>query len=166
MPGHVFPLRARTGGVLVRTGQTEGSVDLARLVSLIPAGVICEVMEPDGSMSRLPSLLELGARFDIAVVTVADLIEYRLQSEPLVVREATSDLITDYGLFRISIYRNTVDNTTHAALVFGDVTADEPTLVRVHRANLLSDAFGFALASGQRNLAQAMQTIAASGRGF
>ncbi len=165
IPGHIFPLRARQGGVLVRTGQTEGSVDLARLAGLTPAGVICEVMEPDGTMSRLPSLLELGERFDIPVVTVADLIEYRLQSEPLVVREAQSELATEFGPFQIAIYRSLVDGGTHAALTYGDVAGDKPTLVRVHRANLLSDAFGFALSSGRRNLAAAMATIAHAGAG-
>ena len=165
VPGHVFPLRARAGGVLARTGQTEGSVDLARLAGLGPAGVICEVMEPDGSMSRLPSLLALGARFDLKVVTVADLIEFRLQSETIVVREAQSHLATDYGVFEIAIYRSVVDGSTHAALSLGQVGGDKPTLVRVHRANLLSDAFGFALSTGRRNLARAMQSIAREGSG-
>jgi 3,4-dihydroxy 2-butanone 4-phosphate synthase/GTP cyclohydrolase II len=164
VPGHVFPLRARTGGVLVRSGQTEGSVDLARLAGLSPAGVICEVMEPDGTMARLPSLLELGRRFDIKVVSVADLIEYRLQSEPLVVREAQSQLQTDYGPFDIAIYRSLMDGSTHAALTFGTI-GPAPTLVRVHRGNLLADAFGFALSSGRRNLASAMEAIAKEGRG-
>lgn len=164
VPGHVFPLRARTGGVLVRAGQTEGSVDLARLAGLTPAGVICEVMEPDGTMARLPSLLELGARHDIKVVTVADLIQHRLQSEPLVVREAESELRTDFGLFRIAIYRSLVDGGTHAALVHGQI-GPGPTLVRVHRGNLLSDAFGFALSSGRRNLATSMEFIAREGSG-
>jgi 3,4-dihydroxy 2-butanone 4-phosphate synthase/GTP cyclohydrolase II len=164
VPGHVFPLRARTGGVLVRAGQTEGSVDLARLAGLNPAGVICEVMEPDGTMARLPSLLELGARYDIKVVTVADLIQHRLQSEPLVIRDAESELSTDYGMFRIAIYRSLVDGGTHAALVYGQIGPD-PTLVRVHRGNLLSDAFGFTLSSGRRNLASAMEFIAHEGSG-
>ncbi len=164
VPGHVFPLRARTGGVLVRAGQTEGSVDLSRLAGLTSAGVICEVMEPDGTMARLPSLLDLGRRFDIKVVTVADLIEHRLQSEPLVVREAESDLRTDFGLFRIAIFRSLVDGGAHAALIYGDV-GPEPTLVRVHRGNLLSDAFGFALSSGRRTLAAAMEMIAREGKG-
>lgn len=165
IPGHVFPLRARQGGVLVRAGQTEGSVDLARLAGLVPAGVICEVMDPDGTMSRLPALLELGERFGIKVVTVADLIEHRLQSEPLVVREASSKLATDYGQFDITIYRSLVDGHTHAALTFGEIGAEKPTLVRVHRANLLSDAFGFALSTGRRNLAHALESIAREGAG-
>ncbi|MFZ4578338.1 MAG: 3,4-dihydroxy-2-butanone-4-phosphate synthase [Myxococcota bacterium] len=166
IPGHVFPLRAREGGVLVRSGQTEGSVDLARLAGLTPAGVICEVMEPDGTMSRLPSLLQLGATHGIPVVTVADLIQHRLQSEPLVVREAESELATSYGAFRIAIYRSLVDGATHAALLCGKVVhEDQPTLVRVHRANLLSDAFGFALSSGRRSLEIALQAIADSGSG-
>lgn len=165
VPGHVYPLRARQGGVLVRSGQTEGSVDLARLAGLVPAGVICEVMAPDGTMSRLPSLLEFGARYGIRVVTVADLIEYRLQKEPLVVREAESRLATDYGEFRIIIYRSLVGTGTHAALIHGDVGPDEPALVRVHRSNPLADAFGFVLSSAQRNLAAAMAQIAREGAG-
>lgn len=165
IPGHVFPLRARQGGVLVRTGQTEGSVDLSRLAGLAPAGVICEVMEPDGTMSRLPSLLELGMRFGIKVVTVADLVQYRLQSEPIVVREAQSHLATGFGTFEIAIYRSVVDGSTHAALTLGDIGGDKPTLVRVHRANLLSDAFGFALSSGRRNLGNALAAIAQAGSG-
>ncbi len=165
VPGHIYPLRARPGGVLVRAGQTEGSVDLARLAGLAPAGVICEVMAPDGTMSRLPALLEFAARHSIAVVTVADLIEYRLQREPLVVREAESQLATDYGDFRIVLFRSVVDGGTHAALVCGDITGDEPVLVRVHRSNPLSDVFGFTLSRGQRNLGAAMQQIAQAGRG-
>lgn len=165
VPGHVFPLAARDGGVLVRTGQTEGSVDLARLAGLTPAGVICEVMEPDGSMSRLPSLLELGEKHGILVVTVADLIQHRLKYEPLVVREAQSTLATDYGQFEIAIYRSLIDNSTHAAMSYGTVDPSKPTLVRVHRANLLSDAFGFALSSGRKNLAAAMQAMAKEGAG-
>ena len=165
VPGHVFPLAARDGGVLVRTGQTEGSVDLARLAGLTPAGVICEVMEPDGSMSRLPSLLELGEKHGILVVTVADLIQHRLKHEPLVVKEAQSTLATDYGQFDIAIYRSLIDNSTHAALTYGTIDPEKPTLARVHRANLLSDAFGFALSSGQKNLAAAMQAMVKEGAG-
>ncbi|MSQ84448.1 MAG: 3,4-dihydroxy-2-butanone-4-phosphate synthase [Myxococcales bacterium] len=165
VPGHIYPLRARAGGVLVRSGQTEGSVDLARLAGLAPAGVICEVMGSDGEMSRLPTLLEFGATHNIAVVTVADLIEYRLQREPLVVREAESELSTDFGPFRIVIFRSLVDGGTHAALVCGDISGDAPVIVRVHRSNPLGDVFGFTLSRGQRSLGQAMQSIAAAGRG-
>lgn len=165
VPGHIFPLAARDGGVLVRTGQTEGSVDLARFAGLTPAGVICEVMEPDGSMSRLPSLLALGEKYGIVVVTVADLIQHRLKSEPLVVRDAQSTLATDFGMFDIAIYRSLIDGTTHAALTYGKIDPEKPTLVRVHRANLLSDAFGFALSSGRKHLAAAMAAIAKEGAG-
>jgi len=164
-PGHVYPLRARPGGVLVRSGQTEGSVDLARLAGLAPAGVICEVMGDDGEMSRLPVLLEFGARHGIAVVTVADLIEYRLQREPVVVREAESMLSTEFGSFRIVIFRSLVDGGTHAALVCGDLGGDEPVLVRVHRGNPLGDVFGFTLSRGKRSLAASLQRIADEGRG-
>ncbi len=165
IPGHIYPLRARQGGVLVRAGQTEGSVDLARLAGLVPAGVICEVMAPDGSMSRLPALLEFGALHGIRVVSVADLIEYRLQKEPLVIREAESKLATEYGDFRIAIYRSLIGTATHAALIYGNVTTGEPTLVRVHRSNPLADAFGFVLSSAQRNLAAGMKRIAEEGAG-
>jgi 3,4-dihydroxy 2-butanone 4-phosphate synthase/GTP cyclohydrolase II len=165
MPGHMFPLRARTGGVLARTGQTEGSVDLARLAGLPPAAVICEVMADDGTMARLPALQAFGERHGIVVCSVADLIEHRLQSEPLVRCAARSKLQTDFGFFDIAIYRSLIDGSTHAALTCGDVSRGDPTLVRVHRANLLSDAFGFALSQGRRNLAKALERIAKEGRG-
>ncbi|MSP92041.1 MAG: 3,4-dihydroxy-2-butanone-4-phosphate synthase [Myxococcales bacterium] len=164
-PGHVFPLRARPGGVLQRSGQTEGSVDLARLAGLQAAAVICEVMADDGTMARLPQLQAFGARYGIPVASVADLIEHRLQSEPLVERVAQSRLATDFGPFELAIYRSLVDGSTHAALVCGDTSGDAPVLVRVHRANLLSDAFAFVLSQGRRNLALALQLIAAEGRG-
>lgn len=164
-PGHIYPLRARLGGVLVRSGQTEGSVDLARLAGLAPAGVICEVMGDDGEMSRLPALLEFGARYGISVVTVADLIEYRLQREPVVVREAESTLSTEFGTFRIVIFRSLVDGGTHAALVCGDIGGEEPVLVRVHRGNPLGDVFGFTLSRGKRSLTASLRRIAQEGRG-
>ncbi len=165
IPGHVYPLRARPGGVLVRSGQTEGSVDLARLAGLAPAGVICEVMGDDGAMSRLPALLDFGAQHGIAVVTVADLIEYRLQREPVVVREAQSTLSTEFGSFQIVIFRSLVDGGTHAALVCGDIAGEEPVLVRVHRGNPLGDVFGFTLSRGKRSLSACLRRIAAEGRG-
>ncbi len=165
VPGHVFPLRARHGGVLVRSGQTEGSVDLARLAGLAPAGVICEVMAGDGSMQRLDALLDFGARHDIKVVTVADLIEHRVQSEPLVVREATSKLPTAWGTFDLSVFRARHDDSVHVALTMGTFAADEPTMVRVHRQNTLSDAFGFALSNSRTHLALALERIAAEGHG-
>ena len=141
-PGHMMPLRARPGGVLVRTGQTEGSVDLARLAGLEPAGVICEVMNPDGSMARLPELLEMGREYDMPVVTVADLIRYRLQHEPLVRCVSRAALPTDYGDFEVCCYENMAMGQVHVALVYGDVAGPEPTLVRVHKAATVADVFG------------------------
>ncbi|MCO4760570.1 MAG: 3,4-dihydroxy-2-butanone-4-phosphate synthase [Myxococcales bacterium] len=165
VPGHIFPLRARRGGVIVRSGQTEGSVDLSRLAGLSPAGVICEVMAEDGTMSRLDALVEFGERYDLPVVTVADLIEYRLHSEPLVAQEARSRLPTQWGTFDLVVFRSLLDDALHVALTMGDIKADEPTLVRVQRANLLGDAFGLATARGRPNLAAAMAQIAEVGTG-
>ncbi len=164
-PGFVFPLRARPGGVLVRAGQTEGSVDLARLAGLRPAGVICEVMAPDGTMARLPQLLAFGARHDIPVVTVADLIRYRLRRESLVRRVARANLPTAFGSFDLLAYESTVDGATHVVLVHGDVRSDEPVLVRVHRSELLFDVFGPRMAWKPPKLECAMRRIAEQGSG-
>ena len=164
-PGHVFPLRARRGGVLVRSGQTEGSVDLARLAGLHPSGVICELMAPDGSMQRLDSLLQFGARHDIRVVTVADLIEHRIHHEPLVQLVAESRLPTPWATFDLRLFRADVDGSLHVALVLGDVQTAAPTLVRVHRSSLLGDALGLQVARGRVHLEAAMQRIASEGRG-
>ena len=165
VPGHVFPLRARRGGVIVRSGQTEGSVDLARLAGLSPAGVICEVMAEDGSMSRLDALLQFGEEHNIPVVTVADLIEYRLHSETLVTLEASSQLPTAWGTFRLNVFRSALDDALHVALTFGELDADQPTIVRVQRANLLGDAFGLSGAKGRPHLAYSMQLVAEEGAG-
>lgn len=165
VPGHVFPLRARNGGVLVRSGQTEGSVDLARLAGLKAAGVICEVMASDGTMQRLDALLKFGQEQDIKVVTVADLIEHRVRNEPLVVEQARSEMPTQWGTFDLRIFRGSHDGAEHVALTMGDLDRDVPTLVRVHRQNTLSDAFGFALSHSKRNLALALERIAEEGTG-
>jgi len=165
VPGHVFPLRARRGGVIVRSGQTEGSVDLARLAGLAPAGVICEVMAADGSMSRLNALLEFGEAHDIPVVTVADLIEYRLHSETLVELQAKSRLPTEWGTFELNLFRCSLDDGLHVALTMGDLQADQPALVRVQRANLLGDAFGLSGSLGRPHLAYTMQKVASEGSG-
>ncbi len=140
--GHMYPLRARPGGVLVRAGQTEGGVDLSRLAGLEAGAVICEIMNPDGTMMRLDALLEFGLLHDLPVVTVADLIAYRLDHEPLVRPVAEVSLPTDYGEFRCIVFVNAADTAIHAALVMGSPSRDEPTLVRVHRADLLTDVFG------------------------
>ncbi|MGZ6125536.1 MAG: 3,4-dihydroxy-2-butanone-4-phosphate synthase, partial [Myxococcales bacterium] len=140
-PGHVFPLRARKGGVLVRAGQTEGSVDLSRLARLQPAGVICEVMNADGTMSRLPQLQKFAKQFDIPIVSIADLIAYRMLKDSLVRRAASAPLPTAWGEFEAVAYDNDVDHQQHVALVKGKWRPDEPVLVRVHSRCLTGDTF-------------------------
>ncbi|MCB9728431.1 MAG: 3,4-dihydroxy-2-butanone-4-phosphate synthase [Deltaproteobacteria bacterium] len=164
-PGHVFPLRARRGGVLVRTGQTEGSVDLARLAGLSPAGVICEVMNPDGTMARLPELLAFGSLHDIPVVTVADLIAYRLRHERLVTCVSRALLPTAHGDFLLRCYENTASGQVHVALSIGEPWGDASTLVRVHRADTVADVFGLDLLTAQSRLARALGMMAAEGAG-
>ena len=165
-PGHVFPLRAKRGGVLVRTGQTEGSVDLARLAGLKPAGVICEIMNDDGSMARLPDIEQFAATHNLKIATVADLIQYRLRHDSLVHRIAEARLPTRFGGdFRAVVYRSDVDGGEHLALVRGDITPDEPTLVRAHAEYLPGDVFGYTKRDTWAVLQQAMQIIADEGRG-
>ncbi|MFO0748650.1 MAG: 3,4-dihydroxy-2-butanone-4-phosphate synthase [Myxococcota bacterium] len=159
-PGSVFPLRARQGGVLVRSGQTEGSVDLARLAGHAPAGVICEVMAPDGTMMRLPGLLEMGERHGILVTTVAALIRYRLDHERLVRCVTRARLPTDHGEFEIRCYESTLDGTIHVALIHGEVRADRPTLVRVHRSDAVADVFGLGVHRARTSLARALERTA------
>jgi len=163
-PGYVMPLRARSGGVLVRTGQTEGSVDLARLAGLKPAGVICEIMNPDGTMARLPELLEFGKQYKMPVVTVADLIEYRMQKESFVHSTASAILPTPYGDFEVITYGSDLDESTHVVLRFGNLSESESPLVRVHRSDLLSDVF-LVRDGGEKKLDQAMRRVAAEGAG-
>ncbi|MCA9519231.1 MAG: 3,4-dihydroxy-2-butanone-4-phosphate synthase, partial [Myxococcales bacterium] len=164
-PGHVFPLRARPGGVLVRSGQTEGSVDLARLAGRDPSGVICEVMGADGTMMRLPKLLEFGERFDIPVATVADLIRYRLHHERLVTCCSEARLPTEFGEFTIRCYQDSVNGQVHVALVYGDPTASSPALVRVHRADTVADVFGLDFLPSRSRLAWSLQHMAKEGAG-
>jgi 3,4-dihydroxy 2-butanone 4-phosphate synthase/GTP cyclohydrolase II len=163
-PGHVFPLRARKGGVLVRAGQTEASVDLARMAGLIPAGVICEIMNEDGTMARVPDLIGFCAEHGLLMMTVADLIRYRLQNERYIHRVAEAPVETPFGTFRMIAYENEVDGgESHVALVLGDVTGDEPSLVRVHTHSLAEDVFGI---GGSRELIDgSLRAIAAAGRG-
>ncbi len=163
-PGHVFPLRARKGGVLVRAGQTEASVDLARMAGLIPAGVICEIMNEDGSMARVPDLVEFCRRHELLMLTVAELIRYRLQNERYIHRVAESTLQTSFGEFRMIAYENEVDGgESHVALIRGDLTSDEPALVRVHTHSLAEDVFGV---EGSRELIDgALREIARADRG-
>ncbi|MDW7711013.1 MAG: bifunctional 3,4-dihydroxy-2-butanone-4-phosphate synthase/GTP cyclohydrolase II [Deferrisomatales bacterium] len=165
-PGHVFPLRARKGGVLVRTGQTEGSVDLARLAGCKPAAVICEILNEDGTMARRPQLEAFAKEHGLRIVTIADLIEYRMRTEGLVHRAAEARLPTRYGGdFRSIVYRNDVDDYLHVALVKGDVGGDEPVLVRVHSECLTGDIFGSLRCDCGEQLHRAMEMIDAEGRG-
>ncbi|MBI5018352.1 MAG: bifunctional 3,4-dihydroxy-2-butanone-4-phosphate synthase/GTP cyclohydrolase II [Deltaproteobacteria bacterium] len=165
-PGHVFPLRARTGGVLVRTGQTEGSVDLARLAGLKPAGVICEVMKDDGTMARMPDLEAFSREHGIRIVTIADIIAYRLRKECLVRRAAETRLPTAYGGdFQTIVYENDVDDFLHVALVKGDVASEDPVLVRVHSECLTGDVFGSLRCDCGTQLQHAMRMIDRAGRG-
>jgi len=159
-PGHVFPLRARAGGVLRRAGQTEGSVDLARLAGLNPSGVICEIMNDDGTMARLPDLVEFSRQHDIKIVTIADLIQYRLRNEKLVQRAAESAMPTaSGGEFRAIVYSNEIDYVDHIALVKGEIREDEPVLVRVHSECLTGDAFGSLRCDCGEQLDSAMRMI-------
>jgi 3,4-dihydroxy 2-butanone 4-phosphate synthase/GTP cyclohydrolase II len=164
-PGHVFPLRARKGGVLVRAGQTEGSVDLARLAGLKPAGVICEVMNDDGTMSRMPQLEELARAHDLPIVSVADLISYRMMKDTLVRRGAEAPLPTAFGEFRAVAYENDVDTHHHVALVKGRWKDDEPVLVRVHSKCLTGDVFHSERCDCGAQLHAALKQIETAGKG-
>jgi len=165
-PGHVFPLRAREGGVLRRAGQTEGSVDLARLAGLEPCGVICEVMNDDGNMARMPDLVKFGAHHDIKIVTIADLIQYRLRKETLVRRAAEATMPSSIGGdFRCIVYENDIDHIDHMALVKGEISPDDPVLVRVHSECLTGDAFSSMRCDCGEQLDAAMKMIDAVGRG-
>lgn len=164
-PGHVFPIRAREGGVLVRSGQTEGSVDLARLAGCIPAGVICEIMNDDGTMARLPQLLQFGKEHGIKVVTIADLIRYRLERESLVRVLAQARLPRGRKEWRIVVYENMIDHSNHPAFVLGEVSDGTPVLVRVHSECLTGDVFGSTRCDCGPQLQRAIQMIEEEGRG-
>lgn len=165
-PGHIFPLRARAGGVLVRTGQTEGSVDLARLAKLKPAGVICEIMNEDGSMARMPQLKEFALRHGIRICSVADLVAHRLHHESLVRPVAEAKLPTWTGKFRVIAFENDIDGLEHIALVKGEINPDEPVLVRVHSECLTSDVFGSIRCDCGGQLSRAMDRIEHEGAGI
>jgi len=164
-PGHIFPLRAREGGVLVRAGQTEAIVDLARLASLYPAGVICEIMNEDGTMARLPELEVIADKFGIKIISVADLIAYRRRHEKLVHRVAEAKLPTRYGEFTAIAYRSDIDPDEHLALVMGDIHNGQPVLVRVHSECLTGDVFGSLRCDCGDQISLAMENIAKEGRG-
>src|ERR1700752_781130 len=164
-PGHIFPLRARTGGVLVRAGQTEASVDLARIAGLSAAGVICEIMGDDGTMSRVPQLVEFCREHSLKMLTVADLIRYRMQHERYVRRMAEAVLPTRYGNFRMIAYSSDVDHDQHIALVRGELEGAEPALVRVHSHCLTGDVFGSTACDCHQLVARSLEAIAKEDRG-
>lgn len=164
-PGHIFPLRGKSGGVLVRSGQTEGSIDLSRLAGLKPAGVICEIMNEDGTMARMPDLEKFAEQHQLRIVTIADLISYRLQKETLVRKMAEAKLPTEEGVFRMVAFDNEVDDAVHIALVMGDIKPDDPTLVRVHSECLTGDAFGSRRCDCGRQMKRALEMIGQEGKG-
>ena len=165
-PGHIFPLRAKDGGVIVRAGQTEGSVDLARLAGLTPSGVICEIMDEDGTMARMPALEKFSAKHGIGICTIADIIEYRMRTESFVRRVAETVIPTSYaGEFKAVVYENDVDNLLHIAMIKGDLDAQQPVLVRVHSECLTGDIFGSQRCDCGAQLQQAMGMIEKEGMG-
>ncbi len=164
-PGHIFPLRAKKGGVLVRTGQTEASLDLARIAGLYPSGVICEIMKDDGTMARMPDLVEFSKAFDIPIITVEDVIKYRVQKETLVEKIAEANLPTMWGNFKIKGFVDAINKETHVALIQGDLSTDEPVLVRVHSQCLTGDTFGSLKCDCGSQLHRAMELITQEGRG-
>ncbi|MBW2658652.1 MAG: bifunctional 3,4-dihydroxy-2-butanone-4-phosphate synthase/GTP cyclohydrolase II [Deltaproteobacteria bacterium] len=166
-PGHIFPLRARDGGVLVRTGQTEGSVDLSRLAGMTPAGVICEIMKDDGTMARMPDLEKFAAQHDLKIATIADLVAYRLHQDHLIQRAAEARIPTDHaGEFKAVVYTNSVDNLEHIALVKGDISKVDRVLVRVHSECLTGDVFGSSRCDCGLQLKAAMKMIEQEGAGI
>jgi 3,4-dihydroxy 2-butanone 4-phosphate synthase / GTP cyclohydrolase II len=164
-PGHIFPLEAMEGGVLRRAGHTEAAVDLALLSGLEPAGVICEIINEDGSMARLPQLMEFCREHDLKLISIADLINYRMKKEKLVWRGATAEMPTIFGTFKLIAYENNIDNQTHLALVMGEIKPDEPALVRVHSECLTGDVFASLRCDCGNQLHQAMKQIAEVGTG-
>jgi len=164
-PGHMFPLKARAGGVLVRTGQTEAAVDLARIAGLYPAGVICEIMNDDGTMARVPELTRFAKRHKLLMITIADLIQYRMRTELLVRRVASASLPTTYGDFRVSAYESVIDHETHVALIKGDIGDGLDVLVRVHSRCLTGDVFHSERCDCGLQFDAAMDKISQEGRG-
>jgi 3,4-dihydroxy 2-butanone 4-phosphate synthase/GTP cyclohydrolase II len=164
-PGHMFPLRARTGGVLVRAGQTEAAVDLARIAGLYPAGVICEIMNDDGTMARVPELTKFAKRHRLLMITIADLIQYRMRTETLVRRVASASLPTSHGDFKVFAFESLIDRETHVALVKGEIGDGENVLVRVHSRCLTGDVFHSARCDCGPQLDAAMEKIGEEGRG-
>src|SRR6185503_8880625 len=165
-PGHVFPLRARTGGVLVRSGHTEAAVDLARIGGLEPSGVICEIMNDDGTMARVPELTKFARKHGLLMITIADLIQHRIKTESLVKRVGNAKLPTQFGEFRVYAFENQIDRQAHIALVCGDIGDGKDVLVRVHSQCLTGDVFHSARCDCGAQLEVAMARIATEGRGI
>lgn len=165
-PGHVFPLRAKNGGVLVRVGQTEASVDIARIAGCYPAGVVCEIMNDDGTMARLPELVKFAEKHDLKIISVADLVRYRIHKETLVRKVVETDLPTDHGTFRAAIYENIMNGETHVALKMGDFSqTTEPVLVRVQTENVTFAMLGSQIGEASRAIKTSLQKISDAGRG-
>lgn len=164
-PGHIFPLVAKPGGVLRRAGHTEAAVDLAQLAGRFPAGVICEIMNEDGTMARLPELQEIARRFDLKLISIADLIRYRMKTESLVKQEVVAQLPSEFGDFRIAAYTNQLDGKEHVALIKGEISSDEPILVRVHSECLTGDVFGSLRCDCGPQLHAALDQIEKAGSG-
>lgn len=165
-PGHIFPLRARRGGVLVRPGQTEASVDIARIAGCYPAGIVCEIMNDDGTMARLPELVKFAEKHDLKIISVADLVRYRIHKETLVRRVVETDLPTDYGTFRAIAYENIINGETHVAMTMGEIAnATEPVLVRVQTENITFAMFGSRLGEASQAMQSSLKKIAKEGRG-
>ena len=164
-PGHIFPLRAKKGGVLVRAGQTEASLDLAKIAGLYPSGVICEIMKDDGTMARMPDLIEFSKEFDVPIITIEEIIKYRIQKDTLVEMVAEATLPTKWGFFNIKAFVDNINNETHVALTQGDLTTDEPVLVRVHSQCLTGDTFGSLKCDCGNQLHAAMEKITKEKRG-
>lgn len=164
-PGHIFPLRAREGGVLQRAGHTEASIDLARLAGLQPAGALVEIMNEDGSMARLPDLFEIAKRFDLKIISIEDLIAYRIKNESLISKEISVDLPTEWGHFQLTAYRQTTNNMLHLALTKGSWLPDDEVLVRVHSSCITGDIFGSCKCDCGGQLHQAMEMVDQAGKG-
>ncbi|MCA1622424.1 MAG: 3,4-dihydroxy-2-butanone-4-phosphate synthase [Acidobacteria bacterium] len=165
-PGHIFPLRAKRGGVLVRVGQTEASVDIAKIAGCYPAGVVCEIMNEDGTMARMPELERFAAKHDLKIISVADLVRYRIHKETLVRRVVETDLPTDYGTFRAVAFENIMNGETHVALTMGDfLQTTEPVLVRVQTENITFAMFGSRLGEASQAIQTSLKKIAETGQG-
>jgi 3,4-dihydroxy 2-butanone 4-phosphate synthase/GTP cyclohydrolase II len=165
-PGHIFPLRAKQGGVLIRAGQTEASLDLTRIAGLYPSGIICEIMKEDGAMARMPELIEFYEKFDVPIITVEEIIKYRVQKETLVEEVSEATLPSRWGTFIIKVFEDQIHQETHVALIKGDVSGDDPVLVRVHSQCLTGDAFGSLKCDCGNQLRRAMEMIEREKRGI